>query len=138
MKAKELLKGIIQGVSSIRHIKNKPLFLVYTVSIWMLYLYSIKFGFLAMQELINLGWIPSLTVLTFGSFAMIATQGGIGAYQLAVQKTLSLYGVSQVSGLAFGWLIWSLQTLLLLIFGPISLFMISVLNKKIKPLPNEV
>ena len=36
MKAKELLKGLIQGVSSIRHIKNKPLFLVYTVSIWML------------------------------------------------------------------------------------------------------
>lgn len=41
-----------------------------------------------MENLSSLGWVPSLSVLTFGSFAMIATQGGIGAYQLAVQKNI--------------------------------------------------
>lgn len=85
----------------------------------------------------GLGWVPSITILTFGSFAMIATQGGIGAYQLAVQKTLTLYGVSEVAGLAFGWLIWSVQTMLLLIFGPLSLILMSVLNKKQKIDSNE-
>ena len=97
--------------------------------IWFLYLSSIKIGFMALSELTDLGWIPSITILTFGSFAMIVTQGGIGAYQLAVQKTLGFYGINQVVGLAFGWLIWSLQTLLLIIFGPISMGLMSILNK---------
>ena len=130
IKAKELFKGILQGIVSIRHVQNKPLFIFYTLLIWFFYLYSIKFGFLALKELVDLGWVPSLTILTFGSFAMIATQGGIGAYQLAVQKTLSLYGISQVGGLAFGWLIWSVQTILLLIFGPLSILLMAILNKQ--------
>ena len=136
IKIKELFKGILLGVVSIKDIKNKPLFIIYTILIWFFYLYSIKFGFLALKELVDLGWIPSLTILTFGSFAMIATQGGIGAYQLAVQKTLSLYGISQVGGLAFGWLIWSVQTILLLVFGPLSLLLMGILNKK-KLSPDE-
>lgn len=137
IKAKELFRGILVGLSSIRYISNKPVFLLYTFLIWFLYLYSIKFGFLALHELMELGWVPSITILTFGSFAMIATQGGIGAYQLAVQKTLTLYGISEVAGLAFGWLIWSVQTMLLLIFGPLSLILMSVLNKKQKIESNE-
>jgi hypothetical protein len=83
-----------------------------------------------MEDLVQLGWVPSLTILTFGSFAMIATQGGIGAYQFAVQKTLLLYGVKEVSGLAFGWLLWAVQTVMLFITGPISLVLLFMLNKK--------
>lgn len=61
---------------------------------------------------------------------MIATQGGIGAYQLAVQKTLTIYGVKAVTGLAFGWLMWSVQTLMLIIMGPISLLLLYSIAKK--------
>ena len=129
-KIKNLLLGATQGLMSIRHLKNKQLFFLYTFLIWFLYLSSIKIGFLALTELTDMGWIPSLTILTYGSFAMIVTQGGIGAYQLAVQKTLGFYGISQVVGLAFGWLIWSLQTVLLIILGPISMGLMSILNNK--------
>jgi hypothetical protein len=61
---------------------------------------------------------------------MIATQGGIGAYQLAVQKTLLLYDINEVTGLAFGWLLWLVQTLILFIVGPISVLLLFILNKK--------
>jgi uncharacterized membrane protein (Fun14 family) len=61
---------------------------------------------------------------------MIATQGGIGAYQLAVQKTLMLYGINEVTGLAFGWLLWLVQTLILFLVGPISVLLLFILNKK--------
>jgi hypothetical protein len=61
---------------------------------------------------------------------MIATQGGIGAYQLAVQKTLMLYEMDAVNGLAFGWLLWLVQTLILFIVGPLSIMMMYILNKK--------
>ena len=68
---------------------------------------------------------------------MIATQGGIGAYQLAVQKTLVLFGVREVTGLAFGWLMWSVQTIFLMIAGPISLLIMSTKNKRNKQINNE-
>lgn len=130
IKIKNWIKGIVEGLVSVRHVENKPMFIVYTLAIWFLYLASIRIGFYAMQDLIQLGWVPSLSILTFGSFAMIATQGGIGAYQFAVQKTLLLYGIKEVSGLAFGWLLWSVQTVMLFITGPISLLLLFTLNKK--------
>jgi uncharacterized protein (TIRG00374 family) len=130
IKIKNWIKGIVEGLVSVRHVENKPMFIVYTLTIWFLYLASIRIGFYAMQDLVQLGWVPSLSILTFGSFAMIATQGGIGAYQFAVQKTLLLYGVKEVSGLAFGWLLWSVQTVMLFITGPISLLLLFTLNKK--------
>ena len=130
IKIKNWMKGIIEGLVSVRQVENKPMFIFYTLAIWFLYLASIRVGFYAMQDLVHLGWVPSLSILTFGSFAMIATQGGIGAYQFAVQKTLLLYGAKEVSGLAFGWLLWSVQTVMLFITGPISLILLFTLNKK--------
>lgn len=130
IKIKNWMKGIVEGLVSVRQVENKPMFIFYTLAIWFLYLASIRVGFYAMQDLVHLGWVPSLSILTFGSFAMIATQGGIGAYQFAVQKTLLLYGVKEVSGLAFGWLLWSVQTVMLFITGPISLILLFTLNKK--------
>jgi uncharacterized protein (TIRG00374 family) len=130
IKIKNWMKGIVEGLVSVRQVENKPMFIFYTLAIWFLYLSSIRVGFYAMQDLVHLGWVPSLSILTFGSFAMIATQGGIGAYQFAVQKTLLLYGVKEVSGLAFGWLLWSVQTVMLFITGPISLILLFTLNKK--------
>jgi uncharacterized protein (TIRG00374 family) len=117
----KFIKGIIQGFSAIRKLDKPQIFIFHTILIWFLYLSSIRVGFWAMEETLSLGWAPSFTILTFGSFAMIVTQGGIGAYQLAVQKTLTFYGISEVSGLAFGWLLWSVQTLMLLVTGPIAL-----------------
>lgn len=126
IKAKKIIDGILEGLLTLKKIDKKISFLGYTFLIWFLYLYCIKIGFYAMDELDGLGWTSSLTILTFGSFAMIATQGGIGAYQLAVQKTLALYEIKEVTGLAFGWLMWTVQTVFLLISGPISMLIISV------------
>jgi uncharacterized membrane protein len=61
---------------------------------------------------------------------MIITQGGIGAYQLAVQKTLTLYGISEVDGLAYGWLLWLVQTVMVLVVGLICLIFIPIYNRK--------
>ena len=61
---------------------------------------------------------------------MIVTQGGIGAYQLAVQKTLLLYDISEVDGLAFGWLLWLVQTIMVLGVGFLCLIILPLVNRK--------
>lgn len=132
IKVKSFFTGLKEGLFSIGKIENKGRFYIYTFLIWFLYLLSIRIGFYSLLETTTLSWVPSLTILTFGSFAMIATQGGVGAYQLAVQKTLTLYGIQEVIGLAYGWLLWLVQTVMLLFVGPISMFLLFLLNKKHK------
>jgi hypothetical protein len=60
---------------------------------------------------------------------MIATQGGIGAYQLAVQKSLDIYGIDPVNGLAYGWLLWAVQTLMVLVMGVFVLIVLPLYNR---------
>ena len=124
------LGGLKEGLFAIGKIKKKSLFIAYTILIWFLYLLSIRIGFYSLLETSTLSWVPSLTILTFGSFAMIATQGGVGAYQLAVQKTLTIYGIAEVIGLAYGWLLWLVQTFMLLVVGPVSMFLLFFFNRK--------
>jgi hypothetical protein len=94
-----------------------------------MYLLSIRMGFYAMSSVVGLGMSAALTILSVGSLAMIITQGGIGAYQIVVQRSLALYGIPEVSGLAFGWLLWAVQTILVLVVGLICLVLLPLFNK---------
>lgn len=127
---KRFLKNIVMGLTSIGKMQGRGWFLFHTLMIWVLYLLSIWLGFKAFPPVANLGFDPSVAILVFGSLGMIATQGGIGAYQFAVQKTLLLYGVTAVAGLAFGWVLWGAQTAIVLISGVISLILLPFVNRK--------
>jgi len=129
-KVRTVLKGIWEGLTSIRQVKRKWAFLLHSIFIWAMYLLSIRMGFYAMKEVAHLGIEPALTILSFGSLAMIITQGGIGAYQLVVQKSMVLYGIPEFDGLAFGWLLWGLQTLMVLGVGLICLVLLPLINRK--------
>lgn len=122
--------GIWHGLTSIGKIREKGWFIFHTIMIWVLYLVSIYLGFQAFPAVANLNFNASVAILVFGSLGMIATQGGIGAYQLAVEKTLLLYGITAVTGLAFGWVLWGAQTAIVLISGIASLLILPFINKK--------
>ncbi|HEY8389309.1 MAG TPA: lysylphosphatidylglycerol synthase transmembrane domain-containing protein [Parasegetibacter sp.] len=128
-KIRAVIFGIWQGLTSVRHIKNKGAFFFHTAFIWVLYLASIRLGFYAMDATSHLGMKEALSVLSFGSIAMILTQGGIGAYQYLVQKVMLVYKVQEVEGLAFGWLLWGAQTGIILLTGVISLGLLPYLNR---------
>lgn len=129
-KIRKILKGIAEGLTSVRHVKNKTAFFLHSLFIWAMYLLSIRLGFYAMDAVSHLGMAPSFTILSFGSLAMIVTQGGIGAYQFAIQKTLTLYGIPEVNGLAFGWLLWLVQTIMVLGVGFLCLLILPWYNRK--------
>lgn len=131
-KSRSVLLGVWAGLTSIRYLKKKKVFFFHSVFIWAMYLMGIRLGFLAMDSVEHLGIFPAFTILSFGSLAMIVTQGGIGAYQLAVQNTLILYGINAVQGLAFGWLLWLFQTLLTILAGILLLILLPLLNKSRK------
>lgn len=121
--------GIWRGLSSITRLKERGWFLFHTLAIWFLYLLSIWLGFKAFPAVQTLGLNASVAILVFGSLGMIATQGGIGAYQFAVEKTLMLYGITTVTGLAFGWVLWGAQTAIVLLAGMIALSILPLINQ---------
>jgi glycosyltransferase 2 family protein len=127
---KNIVKSIGQGLTSIGRLKKPSHFLGYTLLIWSMYLASIWLGFKAFPAVETLGINPAVSILGFGSLGMIATQGGIGAYQWAVEKTLLLYQVAAVTGLAFGWLLWGAQTVFTLVVGLICLLFLPYYNQK--------
>ncbi len=128
-KIKLILKGIWQGLVSVRDVKQKGWFFFHTIFIWICYLFSIKIGFYAMEQTSVYGIKESLSVLTMGSVGMIITQGGIGAYPLLVQETMMLYGLNENMGKAFGWLLWLVQFFMVLVFGFLSLGLLPVINR---------
>jgi uncharacterized protein (TIRG00374 family) len=130
-KIKDVLKGILHGLSSIRFVQHKGMFLLQTLIMWALYLTGTTIGIYALQETAHLGVGGGLTTLAVGSIGMILTPGGIGAYPLLVAKLMGWYGVDEDTiGNALGWLLWSVQTIIILIGGLVCFALLSHHNKK--------
>lgn len=130
LKIKGLLTGILNGLTSIRYVKRKGLFIFHTVFIWAMYLLSVQLGLWALEETDHYGLNASLSILSTGSIAMIFTPSGLGAYPLFVQETMQLYGLRPSLGIAFGWLMWTVQFFIILLAGFVSLMLLPQLNKK--------
>jgi hypothetical protein len=66
----------------------------------------------------------------FGTFAIGFSPGGLGAYPYAIASVFFLYGIPKEIGTAFGYLVWTSQTLLTIVLGILSYILLPILNKK--------
>lgn len=126
----EFLKGIFTGLKSIQKTENPFMFIVHSFGIWALYWAAAYVSFFALPETAGLNAWAALAAVFFGAFAYTAVQGGVGAYPLVLQMIVTTYGVSAIIGLSAGWLIWTIQTGLVIVAGTISLIILSVINKE--------
>jgi uncharacterized protein (TIRG00374 family) len=130
-KIKGVAVNIWHGLTSVKDLKNKPLFFAYSIGIWGLYLLSTWFGFFAISETRHLSLVDALSVLAMGSVGMIVSPGGIGAYALLVEKTVAFYGVAgNPYGEALGWLLWFGQFLSFILFGVTSFILLPRVNRR--------
>lgn len=133
-KVKTVFLGILHGLQSIRLLKRKGLFVFHSLLIWTLYLFSTAVGIHALRETEHLGVMGALTTLAVGSVGMILTPGGIGAYPLLVSRLMEVYGVDRATiGVAAGWILWTVQTAIVLIGGAILVPLFSYYNKNKRP-----
>ncbi len=129
IKLKVFLNGLKEGVLSLFKMKNKWPFIFHTIFIWVAYFgmfWVIKY---TVEETIPLSLGQLLVAFVAGAFAMSTTNGGIGLYPIAVSAALGIYGISSVSGDAFGWIMWIAQTLMVVVFGTISFLVLPLLNR---------
>ena len=128
IKIKQMVLGFLEGMKTVLKVRNLGLFAFYSVAIWALYLVMAYIVFFSMAASSGLGIDAGLAVLVFGSIGIMVVQGGIGIYPAIVAETLILYGVSNTQGYALGWLIWSSQTLTIVLVGIISMILLPILN----------
>ncbi len=126
---KKIGRSIWQGFTTVRRLKKRRLFILFTILLWALYLSAGYIGFFAFRETSGYGIREAFTVLSAGSIGMIASPGGIGAYAYLVQKTMPVYGLNAGAALAFGWILWLVTTAVIVIGGLISFAIIPYYNK---------
>lgn len=130
LKINSFVKGLIEGVKTIKELKERKLFLAHTLFIWSMYLLQIYIGFSVMESTSHLGLKPAFSVLTLATLAMIVTPGGIGSFPIFVKETLLIYGILSPAGTAFGWVLWGANTGIVIIFGLAALLLLPILNRK--------
>jgi uncharacterized protein (TIRG00374 family) len=132
IKLKTFISGLIVGVKSIFTMKKKWAFIFHTLFIWIMYILMLYVAKFSIPETADISINAVLISFVIGTFSYAATNGGIGAYPIAIQSALLLYGVSEVAGLSFGWIMWTSQTLMILVFGGISFLLLPIYNKSKK------
>lgn len=136
IKINNLIKGVIDGIKSVKNLKNIPLFIFHTLWIWSMYFFASYLVFFALDSTSHLSWQIGFVVLVIGGLGMTApVQGGIGAYHWIVSHGLMLYGISETDGIVFATLVHGYQTLLLIVLGAIG-FLILMMAAKKKPATN--
>lgn len=129
LKIKGFVNGLIEGVISIFKMKNKWLFIFHTIFIWVMYItmfYVVTFAF---PETSNLPFSAIIVGFVVGGLSMALTNGGLGTYPVFVAGALALYGVAENPANAFGWIMWTAQTLMVVVFGGLSMLFLPIYNR---------
>lgn len=117
-KVKGTLKGIWQGVSSLKDVRNIPLFLFYTLAIWVSYFLHYYLTFFCFSATSSLSLSCALVTFIVGSIAVIVpTPNGAGPWHFAVKTMLILYGVGETDALYFVLIVHTVQTFLVILLG---------------------
>jgi len=121
IKVKKIFFGFLEGLKSLVTIKKPFWFIFHTLFIWSMYLAMTWIIFFCLPETSHLNLDVGLAVLVFGSIAIVLVQGGIGIYPWIVAEILALFAIPSTTGYAMGWLLWTGQTLMVIITGLLSI-----------------
>lgn len=128
-KIKSFLTGLIDGMTIIFKMKNRNQFIFHSIFIWLMYVLMFYFTSKAFIELNQVTFFQLTISFTLAALSIMLSNGGVGIYPLAVEESLGWYGVQSATGLAFGWVMWLSQTLMVVIFGGLSLFILPFINR---------
>ncbi len=113
------LDGLKQGVISISMMKQKSLFILYTILIWAGYYFMTYFWFFVFSDYSFLTWGACLSIVAIGTIgrSVPIQGGGIGAYHFLVAGVVLLYGGTETFGKSLATLIHGGQMFFTFLMG---------------------
>ncbi len=119
------ITGLKEGFLTIWTMEKKMLYLLHTLFIWTMYVLMFYVCFHSLDGFDNIALPAVLSAFVAGSFSVAFVNGGFGAYPYLIAQVLLLFGYSEILGTSIGWILWLSQTLLVIIYGSLSLVLIS-------------
>ena len=117
-KVKMTLGGIWEGVLSLKGVRNLPLYLFFSIGIWVMYFLHYYLTFFCFDFTENLGIGCALVSFVVANFAVIVpTPNGAGPWHFAIKTMLILYGVADEQALWFVLIVHTVQTMLVIALG---------------------
>lgn len=138
---KDVCRGLWDGFAVVARMRGRGQFILLTFAIWICYflqLYVAFFAFPFTRELCaqsSLAWglVPCLVAFVLSSIGMaIPSNGGLGPWNIAVMFGLAIYGISDAQGIAFSMLVWSAQTVMLILLGVFTMVYMAMDRRKTK------
>ena len=118
---------------SLKGVKNVPLFIIYTLAIWVCYFLHYYLTFFCFDFTAHLGLQCALVTFVVGSIAVIVpTPTGPEPWHFAVKTMLILYGVADNNALYFVLIVHSVQTLLVVALGIYSWVALAFTKQKVR------
>ena len=132
-KVKTTFAGVWQGVKSIGHLSNVPLFILLSFGIWASYFIHYYITFFCFDFTAGLGMSCALVTFIVGSIAVIVpTPNGAGPWHFAIKTMLILYGIADQQALYFVLIVHSVQTMLVILLGIYSSVALAFTKPRIK------
>ena len=117
-KVKTTFGGILDGITSLKKIHNVPLFLFYSIGIWVAYFLHYYITFFCFEATSHLSLACGMVSFIVGCMAvLVPTPNGAGPWHFAVKTMLILYGISDVNALMFVIIVHSIQTFMVALLG---------------------
>ncbi|MBQ8948523.1 MAG: flippase-like domain-containing protein [Prevotella sp.] len=117
-KVKMTLSGIWEGVLSLKGVRNLPLYLFFSIGIWVCYFLHYYLTFFCFDFTVHLGIGCALVSFVVANFAVIVpTPNGAGPWHFAIKTMLILYGVVDEQALWFVLIVHTVQTMLVIALG---------------------
>jgi hypothetical protein len=115
--------GFKSGLMAVFTLRQKNLFTVHSIGIWLLYFLMSYTVIQAFPETARLGWHAVVTLFAIGSVAMVLPlPGGAGSYHTLVPASLVfLYQVNPSEAVAFTFVFHAWQTLIMIAGGVLAL-----------------
>ena len=130
-KVKGLALNVWEGVRTLKHVRNMPLFILYTLLIWLCYFLQFYLAFFSFGFTSNLSFLAGMVMFAAGSIAVVVpTPNGAGLWHFAIITMMCIYGVDVMNAGIFALLVHSIQTLLVVILGVYGLAILPFTNKK--------
>lgn len=128
-KIRTFVNGLVEGVMTIFKMKHKWAFIGHTLFIWAMYVLMFYVTSFSIEETSNIPFAAILIGFISASFSIAATNGGIGSYPVAVYAAFSIFAIAKEPSIAFGWIMWSSQTFMIIVLGGLSLFYLPIYNR---------
>ena len=133
-KVKMTLGGVWEGVLSLKGVKTLPLYLFFSIGIWVMYFLHYYLTFFCFDFTANLGIGCALVSFVVANFAVIVpTPNGAGPWHFAIKTMLILYGVADEQALWFVLIVHTIQTMLVIVLG-IYAWAALLFTKRITPI----